>query len=257
MVSIRSSITVRAFSCPCGSIVSVEYNAENASGFIKSWDNAYMQTMLHTNGTYPNEYTRYYASLRKKLLKLLWNLSPPIQINSFLPMKLLLYSLQWDNQNSYHEAELVFAGASFFFSFLGAGSAALNRAAISSAERLLFWSLSELLPDIWVLSAVEETADGSFTVSELVLSTTVKVPFLIFLPMKLLLYSLQWDNQNSYHDILSSVRSENLLVPAAKSRTIVRLKSNPGNPVSYSDVSTIAILAFPCRACSNTASTSF
>ena len=44
-----------------GSIISVEYNAENASGFIKSWDNAYMQTMLHTNGTYPNEYTRYYA----------------------------------------------------------------------------------------------------------------------------------------------------------------------------------------------------
>ena len=44
-----------------GSIVSVEYNAENASGFIKSWDNAYMQTMLHSKGTYPNEYTRYYA----------------------------------------------------------------------------------------------------------------------------------------------------------------------------------------------------
>ena len=38
-----------------GAILSVEYNAENASGFIKSWDNAYMQT------TYPNEYTRYYA----------------------------------------------------------------------------------------------------------------------------------------------------------------------------------------------------
>ena len=37
-----------------GSIVSVEYNAENPSGFIKSWDNAYMQTMLHSNGTYPN-----------------------------------------------------------------------------------------------------------------------------------------------------------------------------------------------------------
>ena len=49
-----------------GSIVSVEYNAENASGFIKSWDNAYMQTMLHSNGTYPNEYTRYYAA------QLLW-----------------------------------------------------------------------------------------------------------------------------------------------------------------------------------------
>lgn len=45
-----------------GSIVSVEYNAENASGFIKSWDSAYMQTMLHSNGTYPNEYTRYYAN---------------------------------------------------------------------------------------------------------------------------------------------------------------------------------------------------
>ena len=45
-----------------GSIISVEYNAENASGFIKSWDNAYMQTMLHSNGTYPNEYTRDYAS---------------------------------------------------------------------------------------------------------------------------------------------------------------------------------------------------
>lgn len=45
-----------------GSIVSVEYNAENASGFIKSWDNAYMQNMLHVKGTYPNEYTRYYAN---------------------------------------------------------------------------------------------------------------------------------------------------------------------------------------------------
>ena len=44
------------------SIVSVEYNAENASGFIKSWDNAYMQNMLHSDGTYPNEYTRNYAS---------------------------------------------------------------------------------------------------------------------------------------------------------------------------------------------------
>ncbi|MDE7287131.1 MAG: FMN-binding protein, partial [Lachnospiraceae bacterium] len=44
-----------------GSVVSVEYNAENASGFIKSWDNAYMQTMFHSMGTYPNQYTRYYA----------------------------------------------------------------------------------------------------------------------------------------------------------------------------------------------------
>ena len=44
-----------------GSIVSVEYNAENASGFIKSWDTAYMQAMLDGTGTYPNQYTRYYA----------------------------------------------------------------------------------------------------------------------------------------------------------------------------------------------------
>lgn len=45
-----------------GNIVSVEYNALNASGFIKSWDSNYMQNMLHSNGTYPNEYTRYYAN---------------------------------------------------------------------------------------------------------------------------------------------------------------------------------------------------
>ncbi len=44
-----------------GNIVSVEYNAENPSGFIKSWDNVYMQNMLHSTDTYPNEYTRYYA----------------------------------------------------------------------------------------------------------------------------------------------------------------------------------------------------
>lgn len=44
-----------------GEIVSVEYNAENASGFVKSWDNTYMQAMLHGAGTYPNEYTRFYA----------------------------------------------------------------------------------------------------------------------------------------------------------------------------------------------------
>ena len=45
-----------------GAIVSVEYKSENKNGFIKSWDNAYMQTMLHSNGTYPNEYTRNYAN---------------------------------------------------------------------------------------------------------------------------------------------------------------------------------------------------
>lgn len=46
-----------------GVIVTAEYNAENPSGFIKSWDNAYMKNMKMVTGTYPNEYTRYYASL--------------------------------------------------------------------------------------------------------------------------------------------------------------------------------------------------
>lgn len=45
-----------------GKIVAAEYNARNESGFIKSWDNAYMQVMLSAQGTYPNEYTRNYAA---------------------------------------------------------------------------------------------------------------------------------------------------------------------------------------------------
>lgn len=45
-----------------GVIVASEYNAENPSGFIKSWDNAYMNNMKTVSGTYPNEYTRYYAA---------------------------------------------------------------------------------------------------------------------------------------------------------------------------------------------------
>lgn len=51
------TITVRG-----GNIMAVEYNAKNASGFIKSWDNAYMHTMNSVVGTYPNEYTRNYAA---------------------------------------------------------------------------------------------------------------------------------------------------------------------------------------------------
>lgn len=51
------TITVRN-----GEIVTTEYNAENPSGFIKSWDNAYMNNMRPVTGTYPNEYTRYYAA---------------------------------------------------------------------------------------------------------------------------------------------------------------------------------------------------
>lgn len=45
-----------------GEIVTTEYNAENPSGFIKSWDNLYMNNMKPVSGTYPNEYTRYYAA---------------------------------------------------------------------------------------------------------------------------------------------------------------------------------------------------
>lgn len=42
-------------------IVTVDYNARNASGFIKSWDSNYMRSMSADSGTYPNEYTRAYA----------------------------------------------------------------------------------------------------------------------------------------------------------------------------------------------------
>lgn len=42
-------------------IITVEYNAANPSGFIKSWDMNYMQVMNKTDGTYPNKYTREYA----------------------------------------------------------------------------------------------------------------------------------------------------------------------------------------------------
>lgn len=45
-----------------GEITAAEYNAKNSSGFIKSWDSAYMKNMNSIVGTYPNEYTRYYAA---------------------------------------------------------------------------------------------------------------------------------------------------------------------------------------------------
>lgn len=44
-------------------IVTVDYNAKNASGFIKSWDMEYMRSMNATDGTYPNKYTREYAKM--------------------------------------------------------------------------------------------------------------------------------------------------------------------------------------------------
>ncbi len=43
-------------------IVSVEYNARNKAGFIKSWDSAYMRNMNSVMGIYPNRYTRDYAA---------------------------------------------------------------------------------------------------------------------------------------------------------------------------------------------------
>ncbi len=43
-------------------IVYVEFNAKDPNGYIKAWDNAYMENMMTVSGTYPNEYTRYYAA---------------------------------------------------------------------------------------------------------------------------------------------------------------------------------------------------
>jgi major membrane immunogen (membrane-anchored lipoprotein) len=45
-----------------GKILTVEYNAVNGSGFVKSWDMDYMRIMNAVNGTYPNAYTRQYAA---------------------------------------------------------------------------------------------------------------------------------------------------------------------------------------------------
>ena len=42
-------------------IITVDYNAKNASGFIKSWDMEYMTIMNATDGIYPNKYTREYV----------------------------------------------------------------------------------------------------------------------------------------------------------------------------------------------------
>lgn len=44
-------------------IISVEFNAKDANGFIKAWDNEYMRNMMinSENGMYPNKYTREYA----------------------------------------------------------------------------------------------------------------------------------------------------------------------------------------------------
>ncbi len=43
-------------------IVYAEFNAKDPSGYIKAWDNAYMNNMYSVSGTYPNEYTREYVA---------------------------------------------------------------------------------------------------------------------------------------------------------------------------------------------------
>ncbi len=43
-------------------IVYAEFNAKDPSGYIKAWDNAYMQNMAAVEGTYPNDYTRKYVA---------------------------------------------------------------------------------------------------------------------------------------------------------------------------------------------------
>jgi len=42
-------------------IISVDYEAKNESGFIKSWDMDYMRNMNAIDGTYPNKYVRQYS----------------------------------------------------------------------------------------------------------------------------------------------------------------------------------------------------
>jgi major membrane immunogen (membrane-anchored lipoprotein) len=48
-------------------IVTVEYNAKNASGFLKSWDMDYMRVMGALSGTYPTAYSREYSAALLRL----------------------------------------------------------------------------------------------------------------------------------------------------------------------------------------------
>ena len=54
IITILLSLLLASFLTACGGQTGLQ------DGYY-TWDNAYMQTMLHENGTYPNEYTRYYA----------------------------------------------------------------------------------------------------------------------------------------------------------------------------------------------------
>lgn len=43
-------------------IVTVDYDAKNQSGFLKSWDIDCMRAMNEADGTYPKEYARLYSN---------------------------------------------------------------------------------------------------------------------------------------------------------------------------------------------------
>jgi major membrane immunogen (membrane-anchored lipoprotein) len=43
-------------------IVTVEYDAKNAAGFLKSWDMAYLRRMNALTGNYPTKYIRAYEN---------------------------------------------------------------------------------------------------------------------------------------------------------------------------------------------------
>lgn len=43
-------------------ITTVEYDAKNESGFLKSWDMDYMRCMRAETGTYPKEYVRQFSA---------------------------------------------------------------------------------------------------------------------------------------------------------------------------------------------------
>jgi major membrane immunogen (membrane-anchored lipoprotein) len=50
-----------------GNISTVEYNAKNPSGFLKSWDMDYMRHMGAKSGTYPTAYGREYSAALLRL----------------------------------------------------------------------------------------------------------------------------------------------------------------------------------------------
>jgi major membrane immunogen (membrane-anchored lipoprotein) len=48
-------------------IVTVEYNAKNSSGFLRSWDMDYMRRMGSRTKTYPTAYSREYSAALLRL----------------------------------------------------------------------------------------------------------------------------------------------------------------------------------------------